>query len=94
MLANDTQLYVDFSDSEENAAMASIQSCRQDLRSWFKDNFLLLNDRKTKICKFGQQYSEEVIQIGSLNIATQVYVTSLGRTQDVRLNISMDVTPV
>ena len=51
MYADDTQLYLDFKDSQENAAMSSIQSCIQDIKTWLTDNFLLLNDKKTEIVK-------------------------------------------
>ena len=33
MHADDTKLYMDFSDSEENSAKVSIQSCVQDIMS-------------------------------------------------------------
>ena len=62
MYADDTQLYLDFRDSQENAAMSSIQSCIQDIKTWLTDNFLLLNDKKTEIVMFGKQYSKEYIQ--------------------------------
>ena len=58
------------------------------------DNFLLLNDEKTEILKFGKQYSKEDIQIGSTNTHTQPCVTSLGCTLDVELNMAMHATRV
>ena len=39
MCADDTQLYMDFRDSQENSAMSSIQLCRQDINAWLTDNF-------------------------------------------------------
>ena len=92
--ADDTQLYLDFRDSQENAAMFSIQSCIQDIKAWLTDNLLLLNDKKTEIVKFGKQYSKEDIQIGSTNIHTQPCVTSLGCTLDLELNMFMHATRV
>ena len=47
IFADDTQLYMDFDDSEENAVIATLQSCMQDIKSWLSDNFVLLNDKKT-----------------------------------------------
>ena len=94
MYAVDTQLYMDFRDSQENAAMSSIQSCMQDIKAWLTENFLLLNDKKTEIIKFGKQYSKEDIKIGSTNIHTQRCVTSIGYALDVELNTSMHATRV
>ena len=42
MYVDDTQLYMDFDDSEENAAIACLQSCIQDIKSWLSDNCFLL----------------------------------------------------
>ena len=39
MYADDTQLYLDFRDSQENAAMSSIQSYIQDIKTWLTGNF-------------------------------------------------------
>ena len=33
MYADDTQMYMDFRDSRENAAMSCIQSCMQDIKA-------------------------------------------------------------
>ena len=51
--------------------------------TWLSDNFLLLNDKKTEIVRFGKQYTKEDIQNGSTYIKTQPCVTSLGFTLDV-----------
>ena len=91
MYADDI-LYMDFDDSEENAAIATLQSCIQDIVSWLGDNLLLLNDKKTEIVRFQKQYSKEDIQIGSTHINTQPCVTSLGCTLDVGLNMHMHTT--
>ena len=92
MYADDTQLYMDFDDSEENAAIATLQSCIQDINSWLSDNFLLLNDKKTETVMFGKQYTKEDIQIPSTYIKTQPCVTSLGCTLDVGLNRTVHAT--
>ena len=94
MYADDTHLYLDFRDSLENVDMSSIQTCIYDIKTWLTANFLLLNDKKTEIVKFGKQYSKEDIQIGSTNIHTQPCVTSLGCTLDVELNMFMHATRV
>ena len=94
MYADDIQLYMDFDDIEENTAIATLQSCIQAIKSWLSDNFLLLNDKKTEIVRFGKQYTKEDIQIGSTYIKIQPCVTSLGCILDVGLNMTMHATPV
>ena len=54
--------------------MPSIQSRMQDIKTWLTDNFLLLNDKKTEIVKFGKHYSKDDILIGSTNIHTQPWM--------------------
>ena len=56
MNAEDTQLYMDFRDSLENAAMSSIQSCMQVIKAWLTYNVLLLNDKETESVMLGKQY--------------------------------------
>ena len=41
-------------------AMVSIQACIQVIRSWSRDNLLLLNDRNAEIVMFAKRYSGEV----------------------------------
>ena len=85
---------MDFRDSQENAATSSIQSCIQNIKTWVTNYFLLLNDKKMEIVKFGKQYSKEDIKIGSTNNYTQSCVTSLGCTLNMELNMSMHATRV
>ena len=49
MYADDTQLYMDFDDREENVIIATLQSCMQDIKSCLSENFLLLKTRKRKL---------------------------------------------
>ena len=86
MYADDTQLYMDFDDSEENT---TLQSCIHEIKSWLSDNFLLLNDNNMDIVRFEKQYAKEDIQIDSTYINTQPCVTSLDCTLGVGLNMTM-----
>ena len=61
MYADDTQLYMDFRDSEENPAMASLRSYIQDIKSWLTYNILLLNDKESVMVKIGNHLSNEDI---------------------------------
>ena len=54
MYADDSQLYVDFSPSDEKTALANLQRCIQEVREWLRENFLLLNDKKLKLLFLGR----------------------------------------
>ena len=54
MYADDSQLYVDFSPCDEKTALANLQRCIQEVREWLRENFLLLNDKKTEVVIFGK----------------------------------------
>ena len=49
MYADDSQLYVDFSPCDKKTALANLQRCIQEVREWLRENFLLLNDKKTEV---------------------------------------------
>ena len=46
MYADDTQLYMEFYDNEENV---TLQSCIQDIQSWLIDNVYFSMTRKRKL---------------------------------------------
>ena len=54
MYADNSQLYVDFSPCDEKTALANLQRCIQEVREWLRENFLLLNDKKTEVVIFGK----------------------------------------
>ena len=75
-------------------AIATLQSCIQDIKYCLSDNFLLLNDKKTEIVMLGKQHSTEVMQIGSAYNNIHPCVTSLCCTLDVGLIMSMHATRI
>ena len=64
MYADDSQLYVDFSPCDEKTALANLQRCIQEVREWLRENFLLLNDKKTEVVIFRKDTTEKQLQIG------------------------------
>ena len=72
MDADDSQLYVDFSPCDEKTALANLQRCIQEVREWSRENFLLLNDKKTEVVIFGKDTIEKQLQIGKSVISSML----------------------
>ena len=94
MYADDSQLYVDFSPCDEKTALANLQRCIQEVREWLRENFLLLNDKKTEVVIFGKDITEKQLQIGKSVISSRSAATSLGCILDSKLNMSQHVSRV
>ena len=94
MYADDSQLYVDFSPCDEKTALANLQRCIQEVREWLRENFLLLNDKKTEVVIFGKDATEKQLQIGKSVISSRSAATSLGCILDSKLNMSQQVSRV
>ena len=80
MYADDSQLYIDYSSCEEETTIANLQLCIQNIKTWLRDNFLLLNEQKTKVVKFGREFTGKHLQIGEAAICSISSATSLGCT--------------
>ena len=48
MYADDTQVYLGFKNCNSQSALEKLEQCIGEVRQWMKDNFLKLNDSKTK----------------------------------------------
>ena len=69
MYADDSQLYVDFSPCDEKTALANLPI--QEVREWLRENFLLLNDKKTEVVIFGKDTTEK-FEFKIEHVATRV----------------------
>ncbi len=73
-----------------NRAMANIESCILDIRSWMTTNFLQLNDLKTEFLLIGSHYGALVpcshIQIENEKVSPSV------STQNLRVIFDRDIT--
>ena len=85
MYADDTQLYITFKSSQENAnaSIARLEKCIQEIRRWTQQNFLKLNDDKTEFLLFGSRQqltkvSVPYISIGDARIAPSLKARNLG----------------
>ena len=94
MYADDSQLYIDFSSCDEETAMANLQLCIQEIKTWLRDNFLLLNEQKTEVVNFGREFTGNQLQIGEASICSSSSATSLGCTLDSPLNMSLHASRV
>ena len=72
MYADDSELYVDFSPCDEKTALVNIQRCIQEVREWLRENFLLLNDKKTEVVIFGKDTAVKQLQIGKSVISSRL----------------------
>ena len=74
--------------------MANLQLCIQEIKTWLRDNFLLLNEQKTEVVKFGREFTGNHLQIGEASICSSCSsATSLGCTLDSSLNMSLHKKP-
>ena len=94
MYADDSQLYIDFSSCDEETTMANLQLCIQEIKTWLRDNFLLLNEQKTEVVKFGREFTGKHLQIGDAAICNSSSATSLRCTLDSSLNMSLHASRI
>ncbi len=90
MYADDTQLYIDFTPSNEASTHLTIQECVRDVKEWLSMNKLLLNEAKTEVIELSTLPSEE---IKSVNVCGQVvnnrdHVRNLGVILDKTLTMA------
>ena len=99
--ADDTQLYLSFDSSQQQAdsAIASLELCIKEIRQWMKSNFLKLNDEKTEFLLFGshQQLSKiniDHIRIGDSPIAAVSKARNLGAFFDSFMTMTPHISNV
>ena len=98
--ADNTQLYISFSPTDEtghSAAITAIERCIQVIKNWMHDNKLLLNEAKTKFLLIGtkQQLTKVNIlhfKVGNANIAPHSPVKNLGVWFDSNLSMVDHIT--
>ena len=80
MFSDDTQLYISchhYSDVQLN-----IEKCIDDIRSWMRDNLLILNDSKTEVLHFKSKFKDSdslpSLRVGESNVKTVPSARNLG----------------
>ena len=91
MYADDSQLYVDFSACDEKTALTNLQRCIQEVREWYRENFLLLNDKKKLKWLF---LGRTPLRIDKSVISSRSAAISLGYILDSKLNMSQHMSRV
>jgi hypothetical protein len=92
--ADDSQLYLSFSNDQAQNALSSMNDCIADIREWMSRNFLLLNDSKTEFLIFSsnKSYPSEFpfssITVGDAVVNIQPHARNLGVLLD--SNLSME----
>ncbi|CAB4036288.1 Hypothetical predicted protein, partial [Paramuricea clavata] len=100
--ADDSQLYLAFkpdSYMEQNKALAAMENCIRDIRSWMRNDRLLLNDDKTEFLIIGtkQQLAKvniSQIKIGDLVVDKSKVVRNLGSWFDERFIMETHINKV
>ena len=100
--ADDTQLYLSFSDDsrvEQSAALSAMQNCIADIRQWMLQDRLRLNDDKTEFIIIGTRQQLAKVNIDSLRVgesstAPTSKVKSLGCWFDGQLKMDTQINSI
>ena len=100
--ADDTQLYLSFKPSDSSSeveAVSAMQKCISDVRSWMREDQLMLNDDKTEFLIIGtrQQLSKisiQSIKIGQTEVSTVASARNLGTWFDTHLDMGTHITKI
>ena len=90
--ADDTQLYVVITPSNRVRALAKLEDCIDDIRTWMAHNRLKLNDSKTEVLHVKSRFAKNVasvdINIGDTTVSPSEEVRDLGVLLDSCLSMS------
>ncbi len=93
--ADDTQLYIPFKRNDKSA-LYQLTACLQELKAWLTNNFLHLNDDKTRIVLFrpNEKTDLSTVDLGSLSPYYSSEVKDLGfiLDSDLKLNKQINYT--
>jgi hypothetical protein len=97
--ADDTQLYLALDFDKQEEAVAQMEACIQDIRTWMKQNKLKLNDKKTELliiapARQTQKVSIDMIKIGDSEVKTAAKAKNLGVTFDNTMCLHDHVTSI
>ena len=86
MYADDCQLYTTFETSDINQTALNMEILIDDIRGWYLDNMLKLNDSKTEMMVISSKFRPSVhldhIKIGESSISSSETVRNLGVIMD------------
>ena len=95
--ADDTQLYLAFDLDRQTEAIARMEACVEDIRTWMRQNKLQLNEDKTEllIIKPSRQAHKATInsiKIGGCEVLATPAAKNLGATFDDTMNLQPHIT--
>jgi len=101
MYADDTQVYVTFSKkdaTDQNDAIARLENCLRDIRTWMGSNKLKLNNDKTEVMFFTPRNYDHrnpvLVTVGDSVITPTTSVKNLGVIMDRSLSMDTHITNV
>ena len=100
--ADDTQLYVSFMDNDSDerlTAVARLNDCIKDVRTWLTQNMLKLNDEKTEVILFTSKHRLKslpniAVSVGGQQQLQSSSVRDLGAIYDQHLSMTQHVNSV
>lgn len=99
--ADDTQIYIDFSPSQDESvkAIRCLESCINDIRLWMRRNFLKLNEEKTEFLLFGSchqlaKINIPFISIGNVQVRPSTHARNLGVIFDSNMSMKRHISKI
>ena len=91
--ADDSQIYVSFKPTQNNAvyALNMLESCVSEIREWMTDNFLKLNDNKSEFIVMGSKCLRDKLNISHFRIANSSSVPA-SKVRNLGAYFDMDMT--
>ena len=72
MYADDTQLYITMSPTNQSSMLNKIDTCVKDIKAWMIANYLSLNENKTEVLHITSRFSKlpsiSQLIVGNANI--------------------------
>ena len=99
--ADDTGIYLAFNpndDSDQDAAIAAMEACLCDIRSWMINDKLMINDSKTEFMLIGTKAQLQKTKSATLTIGESIISPSmeplgnLGAWFDCHFNLNFSIT--
>ena len=95
--ADDTQLYLSFDITEQEAAITKMEACVDDIRIWMRENKLQLNDEKSELIIITPSRQSHKVTIDSIKIGNAIVkatpsAKNLGALFDKHMNLSDHIT--
>ena len=95
--ADDTQIYLSFSNDHYHTPKKNIEACLRDVKDWMSLNFLLLNDSKTEVLVFSSGMVPNnfgALQVGNDFINVSFHAKNLGVILDSNLSMHDHITSI